>query len=47
MTKSMEITEEMANMKEITITTEIKRMEYRMRSFNINLTGCNLLKQEL
>lgn len=47
MTKSMEITEEMANTKEITITTEIKRMEYRMRSFNINLTGCNLLKQEL
>lgn len=47
MTNSMENMEEMANMKEITIMTEIKRMEYRMRSFNINLTGCNLLKQKI
>ena len=44
MTDSMENMEEMANMKEITIMTEIKIMECRMRSFNINLTGCNVLK---
>lgn len=44
MTDSMENMEGMANMKEITIMTEIKIMEYRMRSFNINLIGCNVLK---